>query len=545
MPALQVAFLPVQLPLPLPLRLLLVVLPLPGNSVTESDRHHCTVTASASTEPQSIVGVRRGGCRAGTQRDSQCFSAKRSAGSLPMLLSADVWGPGTASGSGNGSGSGSCSTRAGLDSSAACQQNIWQLVGALRLSRWHAQAVRLLADQTRPPAFNMENTQQECQVTRMLHNSIQPFCASEPENLSVRNDDHHDDAAKATGNGNQGPEVIPGWHIQSGSELPVPVSMTVRGESTPTGGIWSSEKARDRTDMLNRVGQSGFDLPGWTGSGVEDALDGWTNNGAGPSCTASAGLLNLNCMPNEEQWEVEAGMLMDAGEMHRGREAGNEQMLLEQQQSRHAADEDEVFDGCAASGAVPGEALGAFAAVKMHEYVDAFTGTKQCVTTAEIRPESGGVRGGGGGGARSRENKGAKNGMDRLTPKTGFCARSCSVTASQSAHEQNVTLGHEAVNYDDQLNSARRGREKGEWSTGLGGRYNGDENDSIFDGQEGGLRVKDIRVTEEGGGVSASGTSVDSDTGKLFRGRKKPGPSRKRGPVSKGCRDSRVSKHGA
>ena len=144
-------------------------------------------------------------------------------------------------------------------------------------------------------------------------------------------------------------------------------------------------------------------------------------------------------------------------------------------------------------------------------------------------------------GAGVSQNEGAIKEMERHTSEKRICERSCSVTASQSAHEENLTSGNDAVIYVKQLNNARGRRGEGEWSAGLGNQSSREDDGSFANSQEG---VRDERVKEEGGGGCGSGASAQCDIGELLRVRKRPGPNRKSGPVSKGCIDSRVSKCG-
>ena len=146
-------------------------------------------------------------------------------------------------------------------------------------------------------------------------------------------------------------------------------------------------------------------------------------------------------------------------------------------------------------------------------------------------------------GRSSENNKGAMEGMETHASKSSFDDKSGSVKASQSANEQNVTTGRQAVSSHSRLIDHRRVRREEVWSGGPGSRSSGEDDDSCGDRQEGVLSEKDERVKEEGGGGCGSGVSAESDSGELLMARKKPGPSRKRGPVSKGCIDSRVSCH--
>ena len=526
---------------------------------------------------------------AASAQQSCAAASELSAGSMPLLLSAAIWGPGTAGAS--ASGSGSDSPRAGPRSMAAtCQQNVCQPAeGSLRLSPWHAaqpEAACLLADQARPIALS--NTRPESWKPLESTLSLRvPASVREPE-LPIA---QHDNAVNMTGNRIGGPELGSGWygHCPSGSEPPVlvPVPVLMAAGTTADSGSTSSAKERcHKEELLHRLGQGGFDLPGLTASTVAAALVGF---GAGPSRTAE--LLNLNCMPKEGSW-----LMMDAGEMHCGKEAGKDQMLLAEQQAGHQATENQ----CVAVTSVSAPGIGAFTSLPSDDF-------KESVTAAAGGWEDGAIRSGGGragedilkqtagegdscgnkmqtaaavhqntsdsGGGSSRqaprkrkrqrgkaenegpesggraeggENKGAKKGTERVLSKSRFAAGSASGSfrASPSANEKTVTAGRQAVSSDSRMNDEGGVREKGERSAGLGDGSSGEEGGSCIYKQEWGESEKDGRVTEKIGRECGSGASVESDSCDLFRQRKKPGPSRKGGPVSKGCRDSRVSKHG-
>ena len=406
--------------------------------------------------------------------------------------------------------------------------------------------MRLLADQTRSPALASSGPHSDSPVAWKPHEGTAspsllaslpasvpagvpasllaslPASVCAPEVPSPQNDD----AVNTTRNLILGPKSYPVRQGQSRPELPLSVPMA--GGSIVSSDTKNGERERDGTQLLNRVGQSGFVLPGWTGRRVEATLDG---DGAGPSCTGD--LLNLNCTPKEEPWEAAGALLMDAGEMHRGREAGKELMLLAEQQARREAAENQLREPTMVNPTTSDSGGGS----------SSQSARKRKRQSGKAEKEG---RAGlpGGGGVGSSEDSGAKEGMEGHASKSRMSDRGRSVRASQSARERRVTMGHDVVDCENRLNNERGARGAGEWSAGPGGRSSGEEDGSRGDRQEGELSNKDERVTEEGGGGCGSGVSgAESDIGDQQKERKKPGPSRKRGPVSKGCIDSRVSKH--
>ena len=146
-------------------------------------------------------------------------------------------------------------------------------------------------------------------------------------------------------------------------------------------------------------------------------------------------------------------------------------------------------------------------------------------------------------GRSSENNKGAMEGMETHASKSRFGERSASLGASPSANEQTVTAERQAGNSNSQYNDETGVRGEGERYAGISGRSSGEENGICHDSLrlERGQNEKDDMVTEEGGGGCGSGASAESDIGELRKARKRQGPSRRRGPVSKGCIDSRVS----
>ena len=148
-----------------------------------------------------------------------------------------------------------------------------------------------------------------------------------------------------------------------------------------------------------------------------------------------------------------------------------------------------------------------------------------------------------GGREESDEDNGGMEGMETHASKSRFGERSVSLGGSPSANEQTVTAERQAGNSNSQYNDETGVRGEGERYAGISGRSSGEENGICHDSLrlERGQNEKDDMVTEEGGGGCGSGASAESDIGELRKARKRQGPSRRRGPVSKGCIDSRVS----